>query len=99
MNSNPNSAVSSSVSSKIISNASVVGVVDVDELRDIISSGGPVLVAEVLPAKYYEAGHLPGARHLPLEGFEAVAGSVLADKSAPIVVYCASDTCANSEIA
>jgi rhodanese-related sulfurtransferase len=69
------------------------------ELRDIVAKGEPVLIAEILPAKHYDAGHIPGARHLPLEGFETTARTVAPDKDARIVVYCASSTCANSDIA
>lgn len=73
--------------------------ISVEELHDMISRGEPLLVAEVLAAKQYDAGHLPGARHLPLEGFEAAAQAVAPDKAARIVVYCASSTCASSDIA
>jgi len=58
----------------------------------------PVLV-EALPRKYYDAGHLPGARHMPHDETRALAPVVLPDQQAEIVVYCASDTCQNSHIA
>lgn len=58
-----------------------------------------VTLAEALPEKYYRAGHLPGARHLPHDQVRQLAPSVLPDKQAEIVVYCASATCQNSHIA
>jgi rhodanese-related sulfurtransferase len=58
----------------------------------------PVLV-EALPRKYYDAGHLPNARHMPHDQTSALAPTVLPDQRAEIVVYCASDTCQNSHIA
>lgn len=81
------------------SNPASSDVISVEELHDMISRGEPLLVAEILSAKQYDAGHLPGARNLPLEGFEATARTVAPDKAARIVVYCASSTCANSDIA
>jgi rhodanese-related sulfurtransferase len=62
------------------------------------SAGRPVLV-EALPEKYWHDWHLPGARHMPHDRVAALASTVLPDKSAEIVVYCASATCQNSHIA
>jgi len=58
----------------------------------------PVIV-EALPEKYYREGHLPGARHLPHDQVAGLAGTVLPERDAQIVVYCASSTCANSHVA
>lgn len=58
----------------------------------------PILV-EALPRKYFDAGHLPGARHMPHDRTRELAPTVLPDRHAEIVVYCASDTCQNSHIA
>jgi len=58
----------------------------------------PVLV-EALPRKYFDDGHLPGARHMPHDQVRALAPTVLPDLHAEIVVYCASDICQNSHIA
>jgi len=58
----------------------------------------PILV-EALPRKYFDAGHLPGARHMPHDQTRELATTLLPDTSAAIVVYCASDTCQNSHIA
>ena len=60
---------------------------------------GRVTLAEALPEKYWRDWHLPGARHLPHDQVRSLAPSVLPDKSAEVVVYCASSTCLNSHIA
>lgn len=73
--------------------------IDTAELASRLSGPNPPIVAEILGAAYFEAGHLPGALNLPLEGFAESAARALPDKSAPIVVYCASATCQNSHIA
>jgi rhodanese-related sulfurtransferase len=60
----------------------------------------PALVlVEALPEKYYRDGHLPGARHLPHDQVAELARNVLPERTAEIVVYCASSTCQNSHIA
>lgn len=58
-----------------------------------------VVPREALPEKYYRDWHLPGARHLPHDAVDALAPKVLTDRSAEIVVYCASRGCQNSHIA
>ena len=70
-----------------------------DELRRrLVGNTRPVLV-EALPEKYWRDWHLPGARHLPQDEVERLAATVLPDKSAEIVVYCASRSCQNSHVA
>lgn len=58
-----------------------------------------VTLVEALPEKYWRDWHLPGARHLPHDQVRQLAPTVLPDKSAEIVVYCASRTCQNSHLA
>jgi rhodanese-related sulfurtransferase len=58
-----------------------------------------VTLVEALPEKYWRDWHLPGAKHLPHDQVPQLAPSVLPDKNAEIVVYCASATCQNSSIA
>jgi rhodanese-related sulfurtransferase len=58
----------------------------------------PVLV-EALPRKYFDDWHLPGARHMPHDQVRTLASTVLPERDAEIVVYCASSTCQNSHIA
>lgn len=66
--------------------------------RKLQSPNAPILV-EALPAKYWSDWHLPGAKHLPHDEIQALAPSVLPDRNAEVVVYCASATCQNSHIA
>ncbi len=58
-----------------------------------------VTVVEALPAEYYEQGHLPGAINIPHTEVRELAPTMLPDKDAQIVVYCANEPCANSGIA
>ena len=68
------------------------------ELSDLIDAGA-VTVVEALPAAYYDQGHLPGAINIPHTEVRDLAPSLLPDKDAQIVVYCANEPCANSGIA
>lgn len=84
---------------EIQNNASNGSEIGLEELRALYAAKAPFAIAEILPPSYYEAGHLPTARHLPLEGFDERARSVLPKTSDLVVVYCASATCPNSDIA
>ena len=70
-----------------------------EELRIKLSSANRPGLVEALPEKYYAVKHLPGALHLPHDQVEALAGGLLPQKSAEIVVYCANRQCQNSHIA
>ncbi|HKW36318.1 MAG TPA: rhodanese-like domain-containing protein [Burkholderiales bacterium] len=73
--------------------------IDRDTLaRKLAGASRPVLV-EALPEQYFRDWHLPGARHLPHDEVARLAPSVLPDKAAEIVVYCASKSCQNSHVA
>jgi rhodanese-related sulfurtransferase len=50
------------------------------------------VLVDALPRESYAAGHIPGARSLPLAEIPAHAGEVLPDRRAEIVVYCGSFT-------
>ena len=58
-----------------------------------------LVLVEALPQKYFRDGHLPEARHLPHDQVRSLAASVLPERTAEIVVYCASSTCQNSHVA
>lgn len=73
-----------------------IGIVELT--RRLEAEHTPLLV-EVLGPAHFAAGHLPGALNLPLEGFAKNAPAALPDKSAEIVVYCASQSCRNSDLA
>jgi rhodanese-related sulfurtransferase len=70
-----------------------------DDLKSKLENHAPLVLLEALPAAYYQRGHLPGARHMPHDQVRALAPAIAGDKSAEIVVYCASRTCQNSHIA
>lgn len=73
--------------------------ISVAELAARLHSATPPLVAEILGPQYFASGHLPGALNLPLEGFAERAAQALPSKAQEVVVYCASSTCQNSDIA
>ena len=67
--------------------------IDRDTLaRKLAGAVRPVLV-EALPEKYFRDWHLPH------DEVARLAPTVLPDKAAEIVVYCASRTCQNSHVA
>jgi len=63
-----------------------------DELRSKIERGDKFLLVETLPPETYYHVHLPGAINMPPDQVDKLASSLLPDKSAEIVVYCASPT-------
>ena len=69
-----------------------------EEVREAVEGGRATLV-EALPREYYDKEHLPGALNLPHDQVDDVAATVLPDKQAAVIVYCANGPCANSGIA
>lgn len=61
--------------------------------------GERLTLVEALPPEYYNEGHIPGALNMPHEKVDYLAPKLLPDRDATIVVYCASGSCENSEIA
>ncbi len=70
-----------------------------EQIKANLDTNAPMTLIEALPAQYFETEHLPGALNIPHEEIAARAPELLTDKDALIVVYCASSTCANSDIA
>ncbi len=70
-----------------------------EELRIALSSTKRPVLLEALPEKYYLARHLPGALHMPHDQVDALAPTIVPDKQARIVVYCANRQCQNSHVA
>ena len=69
------------------------------ELRASLDSPTPPILVEALPPQYYADQHLPGAINIPHDEVDRLAGELLPDRDAAIVVYCASGPCQNSGIA
>ena len=63
-----------------------------DALSQKIDRKDDFLLVETLPTTAYQHNHLPGAINLPPEKVAELAPTLLPDKSADIVVYCASPT-------
>jgi rhodanese-related sulfurtransferase len=61
-----------------------------DELKAKIDRRDLFLLVETLPETAYHHVHLPGAINLPLDQLKVLAATLLPDKNAEIVVYCAS---------
>lgn len=61
---------------------------DIDRGRVLRLMEQGAQIVDVLPAREYGEGHLPGAVNLPLRKIEASAARVL-DPRRPVVVYCA----------
>lgn len=66
------------------------------ELAEALLSKAPPVLFEALDQKHYDHGHLPTARMLPPAEVDSVVDATVASMDAPIVIYCASDTCRNS---
>jgi rhodanese-related sulfurtransferase len=72
----------------------VIREIDVQGAAALVERGD-VAVIEVLPQKYYDAGHLPRAVWSTNQDIARVAAEV-ARPEGTVLLYCASATCANS---
>ena len=70
----------------------MVSTISRDELKRKIDRGELFLLVETLPAAAYHHAHLPGAINLPPDQITQLAPTILPDKTADIVVYCAKPT-------
>lgn len=71
-------------------------VIDRTAVQAALADGKPLTLLEALPPKYFHEGHLPGARQLDFANAVAHAQRLHVAKTDRVIVYCASDTCANS---
>jgi rhodanese-related sulfurtransferase len=60
-----------------------------DELKKKIDNKDHFVLVETLAPEYYNYKHLPGAINLPPDKVGELAPTLLPDKTAEIVVYCA----------
>jgi len=65
-------------------------------LQQALSDGKPLKLLEALPPKYFHQGHLPGARQLDFTNAVTHAMRLRVERDDRVVIYCASDACANS---
>ncbi len=63
-----------------------------DDLKERIDRGDKFSLVETLSKTTYDHAHLPGAINLPPDRVTELAPSLLPDKTADIVVYCANPT-------
>ena len=63
-----------------------------NELHDKIKRGDKFQLVETLAQVTFDHAHLPGAINLPPDKITDLAPTLLPDKTADIVVYCASPT-------
>ena len=63
-----------------------------EDLQNKIERGDKFQLVETLPKVAYEHAHLPGAINLPPDEVKDLAATLLPDKNADIVVYCANPT-------
>ena len=63
-----------------------------NDLKEKIDRGDNFVLVESLAPVAYEHAHLPGAINMPPDQIKQLAAKLLTDKSADIVVYCASPT-------
>jgi rhodanese-related sulfurtransferase len=71
-------------------------VIDRAAVQAALADGQPVRILEALPPKYFQQGHLPGAKQLDHANAVAHAERLHLAKTDRVILYCASDTCANS---
>lgn len=74
----------------------MIQAVTLAELRARLAAGTPLTLIEALPARHYDAGHLPGAINLDHDEVDARAPTLLPHREAELVVYCAGPSCMNS---
>ena len=62
-------------------------IISADEAKQLTSNGA--ILVDVRTPQEYESGHLDGAINIPYMDIHGIAGNYLKDKSAPVIVYCA----------
>ena len=70
-----------------------------DEIKLRLDDEVSFVLVEALPEKYFVDAHLPGAIRINHDEVAAKAPSLLPDRHASVIVYCASVACENSAIA
>ena len=63
-----------------------------DELRSKLNKREKFTLLETLAKAAYDHAHIPTAKNLPPDQIQALAPTMLPDKNAEIIVYCANAT-------
>jgi rhodanese-related sulfurtransferase len=63
-----------------------------DELKAKLDRGDRFALLETLPKNAYDHVHIATAKNLPLDEIKTLAPTLIPDKNAEIIVYCASPT-------
>lgn len=71
--------------------------ISLTELTEKIQHQEAFQLIEALPARYFNQGHLPGAVNINIGEVIEKAATYLPDKMATLIVYCASQSCSNSD--
>jgi rhodanese-related sulfurtransferase len=66
--------------------------IKLDELKQRMDRGEPLLLVEALPPWKYRKQHIPGAINIPFNRVKRYAGKRVPGKGAEIIVYCGSFT-------
>ncbi|RYD27573.1 MAG: hypothetical protein EOP86_24340, partial [Verrucomicrobiaceae bacterium] len=76
--------------------------ISLPDLRTALSKSQPPLLIDARLPLFFKMGHLPGALHLPREGFQAAFRRHRAvleqDKNRQIVIYCQGGSCEDSDM-
>jgi sulfur-carrier protein adenylyltransferase/sulfurtransferase len=64
--------------------------VDPSEVHDVVTNGNGAAIVDVRETHEFEAGHLPGARHVPRGHLESQIEGAVPDRSQRVILYCAS---------
>src|SRR5919205_53740 len=63
--------------------------VDPAEVHEIVVNGNGVAIVDVRETHEFDAGHLPGARHVPRGHLESRIEGAVPDRSQRVILYCA----------
>ncbi len=68
------------------------------DLKDALESEHPPILINTLPRSAHKSKHIPGSINIPVDDIEQVE-SLVPNKDAPLVVYCANGDCEASPAA
>jgi len=70
----------------------MAGTISREELKKKLDRGDDFVLVETLAEENYRHSHIPNAINIPPDAIAELAPTMLPDRSAEIVVYCASPT-------